>query len=186
MKLYIAAVLSFAFWSLSVSTGFAAPPSQLYGKSVVVAWNENRMQRELGSEREPRPVLNTVEYDVYVSTAGRTFERQRRAGFAGGRSGGSNQERAPGDRYTSNVKSGQLTFQGNKMIQILTYESGARQVAVDFDPGFSSCTARVIQGKEGGRPRIGTSSITGKRLEILSIQIDSVRCAIQEGNAVAR
>jgi hypothetical protein len=100
--------------------------------------------------------------------------------------GTSNQERASGDAYTPNVKSGQLNFQGNEMIQILTYESGARRVVVDFDSGFGSCAAQIIQGKENGRPRIGTSSVTGRRVEIVSIQIDSPRCSIHEGNAAAQ
>jgi hypothetical protein len=179
--------LSCALNLLCSSMCFAAPPSQLYGKSVVVAWNENRIQRDIGTEQQPHPVLNSVEYIVYVSTVGRTFERQRRAASSGGRAGGSsNQERAPGDAYTPNVRSGQLSFQGNKMIQILTYESGARRVVVDFDSGFGSCTAEIIQGKENGRPRIGTSSVTGRRVEILSIQIASPRCSIREGNAVAQ
>jgi hypothetical protein len=184
MKFIFAASCSLGL--LTSSIALAAPPSQLYGKSVSVSWNENRIQRDIGSEQQPHPVLNAVEYIVYISTAGRTFERQRRAAYSGGRSGSSNQERAPGDRYTSNVKTGQLSFQGNKMVQVLTYESGARQVVVDFDSGFGSCSAQVIQGKDSGKPRIGTSSVTGRKVEILSIQIDSARCAIREGNAVAQ
>ena len=49
-------------------------PKQLHGKSVVVAWPEERMQRDVG-QPSFYPVKAAHNLSVYVSTAGRVFNR---------------------------------------------------------------------------------------------------------------
>src|SRR5438552_3937007 len=53
-----------------------AAPRALYGKSVVVTWQEERQQK-LPGEEEMRFVSAAAEFDVYVSEAGRPFSRLR-------------------------------------------------------------------------------------------------------------
>jgi hypothetical protein len=83
------------------------------------------------------------------------------------------------------IKEGHTTFQGSTMTQVGVSESGARQVTVDFGAGFSSCTLRVLQGKENGRPQIVRSQITGRKLEVLSVAINSPTCSVRDSNALA-
>src|SRR5438552_15819287 len=53
-----------------------AAPRALYGKSVVVTWQEQRQQK-FPDEAEMRFVSAAAEFDVYVSEAGRPFSRLR-------------------------------------------------------------------------------------------------------------
>ena len=45
---------------------------------------------------------------------------------------------------------GNFSFQGDRLVGVIPYDAGARQITVTFDPGFSSCTATVIEGHSGG------------------------------------
>src|ERR1700730_6473696 len=75
----------------------ASAPSALYGKSVVVSWGEQRVQRAVGAQ-EKRDIGVSIELTVYISGNGRIFNRLSasssagaRAGAAGRRSGNSDQ-----------------------------------------------------------------------------------------------
>ena len=78
------AILVFA---ISTSGAFAAP-AQLYGKSVVVSWTENRMQ-STPTSAAPQARTASGQLSVYVSDKGRAFsegeaelsELTRRGGF---------------------------------------------------------------------------------------------------------
>ena len=143
------------------SLAAAAPPTHLFGKSVTVSWTENRVQRDI-DKQQPHSITSTVQWTMYVSMAGRHFVRQQRSSSGGG--GGSNtRDRAPGDGPAAGVQSGTINFNGTTMTQSAQYESGARQIVVSFDPSFGSCSARIIQGREGGRLQILRSQITGRR-----------------------
>src|SRR5215472_16156469 len=52
----------------------AAPPQQLVGKSVVVTWNESRIQRTVG-QAEFRSVQASHVMSLYVGESGRVFSR---------------------------------------------------------------------------------------------------------------
>jgi len=54
----------------------SAAPQALYGKSVVVTWQEERQQKFPGEE-QMRFVAAAAEFDVYVSDVGRPFSRLR-------------------------------------------------------------------------------------------------------------
>jgi hypothetical protein len=60
--------------------GFA--PKELYGKSVTVAWTENRTQTH-ESEQLVRNSASAVQMNIYISTAGRPFARVISSGIAG-------------------------------------------------------------------------------------------------------
>jgi hypothetical protein len=180
-------VLSFVFSMILFAIANAAAPPQLYGKSIVVSWTDNRLVREIGVGEQLHPVLSVKERTIYVSTAGRTFSRERVISSAGGRRGSASgiRERAPGDSADVKGHQDHINFQGHTMTWTTLYESGARQLVVNFDAGFTSCTAQVTFGKEGAKPQIVTSTTTGKRLEVHLQETSSVRCTIQDGNALS-
>ena len=153
-----------------------AAPQALYGKSVVVSWTEQRMQRRQG-EGEFRPATRQGEFSVYVGGTGRIFNRASMTNPKRGRSGAT--ERV-GDTKNRNV-----AFEGRSMV-VTQHGStgGARRIAVAFDDGFSSCTAQVIRGKEEGAGAIvARSAITpGRKVEIASVKTTGVSCAVKNGN----
>jgi hypothetical protein len=154
----------------------AAPPQALYGKSVVVSWTEQRMQRRQG-EGEFRAATRQGEFSVYVSSAGRIFNRASMTNPRRGRSGAT--ERV-GDTKNRNV-----SFEGRTMVVIQHGASGgARRIVASFDDGFAGCTAEVIRGKEeGARAIVARSTITpGRAVEIASVKTTGVSCAVKSGN----
>jgi hypothetical protein len=171
---------------LSAGPARAAPPSGLLGKSVVMTWTEDIMSRPVGTAAF-KSYNHNVSTTMYVSTAGRIFFRQHRAGTGGGfgrrggRSGGL--ERAPGDAQPTGVKMARTDFRGNQMISTAQFESGARQIVVTFATGFSSCSADVRYGREGGQRRKVHSPVTGEWIEIESVTVRSVQCSMSEGPA---
>jgi hypothetical protein len=154
----------------------AAPPQALYGKSIVVSWTEQRMQRRQG-EGEFRPATRQGEFSVYVSNAGRIFNRASMTNPRRGRSGAT--ERV-GDTKNRNV-----SFEGRTMVVIQHGASGgARRIVASFDDGFAGCTAEVIRGKEEGAGAIvARSTITpGRTVEIASVKTTGVSPAVTNGN----
>jgi len=164
---------------LAGTTYAAGAPAALQGKSVIVTWSEARTQRAVG-EPGMRSTTVTAELSAYVSTAGRVFTRMVRTAAGARRSRSGSREAAPGQSLTGGA--GRTSFQGQQLIIDSRYESGARRITVTFNPGFTTCSASIIQGKESGRPIVSTSMISGRRLEVYSIQVMSPNCRIQDGN----
>jgi hypothetical protein len=150
-----------------------AAPAQLYGKSVVVSWTEERIQRDLGKEKF-RPSPHQGGFSVYVSSAGHIFNRMSIA--AGHRSGSSDRLGAAGNRN--------ISFQGNSMSSVQQSQGGARRILITFDQQFASCTAEVIRGKETGASRILARSKLrpGVRVEIQSVRTGAASCSVRNGN----
>ena len=158
-----------------VGTALSAP-TQLYGKSVVVSWSEERNQR-VGGDPNPRSVVRFAEFKVYVSSAGKPFSRMTYMASAGRRGGmkTGNRDAVGGE---SNRK---VSFSGNTMSVVMPMGGGARSVAVNFDGG--SCSAHVIMGKEAGSSSIRSKSIiSGQDVEVLSVKTSDASCRIQDGN----
>jgi len=64
-----------AFITLADSAVAESVPQSMLGKSVIVAWTENRMQRKEGeADFRARSVGQTMR--MYFSTQGRVFERR--------------------------------------------------------------------------------------------------------------
>ena len=153
-----------------------AAPQTLYGKSVIVAWTEQRMQRRQG-EGEFRPATRNGAFSVYVSSNGRIFNRASMSNPRRGRSGAT--ERV-GDTKNRNI-----VFDGRTMVVTQHGGSGgARRIVVAFNDGFAGCTAQVIRGKEEGASAIvAHSTITpGRVVEIASVSTSGVSCSVKNGN----
>jgi hypothetical protein len=159
-------------------------PKELYGKSIVLSWNETRAG-EAGGLR----ILNR-QISIYISTQGRLFHRvtvtrgNRRFGLSKGQQRlSTTAERGPGEGPSPGVKIGRTDFAGHTLIMTSQFQSGARQITVDFDSGFTSCQAKVVHGKEAGVGTIRqTSMFGGKQLELRTIEVSGVTCSVREGN----
>src|SRR5262245_29090835 len=74
-------------------------------------------------------------------------------------------------------------FRGNRLVGVLPYRTGARQITITFDAGGSSCSASVIEGHSGGVIR--RKGPDGIMHEITNAMTSSVSCSIRSGNAFA-
>ena len=70
----VARLVLLASSAILMSHTVNAAPQALYGKSIVVTWQEEREQK-LPGEEQMRLVAAAAEFDVYVSDAGRPFSR---------------------------------------------------------------------------------------------------------------
>ena len=78
---------------------------------------------------------------------------------------------------------GFFALTGNALVGQHLFERGARRMTITFDPGYTSCTLSVVNGKAKGSDTIMiVSSTTGKRLEVVSSTIGSTSCSIKDGN----
>jgi hypothetical protein len=161
----------------------AGAPQALLGKSVTLGWSEDRVQRAEGTA-ETQNVSVSSEMNIYISTAGRPFIRVSRS-RAGGRrrTPSGTADLAPGGSAPAGVKTRATGFTARSMTLSTEFESGARQIIVDFNDNFTGCQARIMHGKESGRGAMRmTSLISGRRLEVVSISVGSVSCSVREGN----
>ena len=162
---------------ISGSNPALAAPSQLYGKSVVVSWTEERAQR-VGSGGELRNVIRNAQFSVYVSSTGKAFSRMSYA-FSG--RGGLKTGKK--DAVSGESKR-QISFAGNSLVMTSGHGSGgARNIRITFDGGFQGCSAQVVSGREAGVSAVRAKSmVTGEDIEIVSIKTSAASCSVRDGN----
>jgi hypothetical protein len=146
----------------------ASAPDGLRGKTVVVTWRENRVQREVGAEQF-RSTTVQHQFQAQVGSDGRVgaqMTNTNQRGRSGSRSDGG------GWRYDFGPQSMTVLMGGGG-------GGGARRIAVRFDRSFASCTGDVIRGKETGASSMTTTSaISGRRMEIRSAIAVGVSCRV--------
>jgi len=178
MRRYVLILLGFTGAAIPLATAGHAAPSQLYGKSVVVTWTEERDQRAEG-DPDIRNVARNGQFSVYLSTAGKPFSRMSYS-FSGRRGGLKTGKR---DAVAGEGSRRSVTFSGNTLNMSAPMRGGARNVMVTFDGGFQSCSAQVLTGKEAGSGSIhARSMVNGRSIEILSVKTGAASCRIQDGN----
>ena len=171
--------------AMLASSGASAAPAQLYEKSVVISWSETREQTSSAlPDSGARSVTRNGEFSVYISSAGRAFNRLTFSGASMGRRG---QMRSGSSEQVGGEGSGRarsVSFSGRTMTAISPMQGGARRILVTFDTGFSGCSAEVLTGKAGGVSKIGSGSLMnpGTRVEILSVKTGAATCRVQNGN----
>jgi hypothetical protein len=158
-----------------------AVPAQLTGKSVVIAWTENRTQRTVESGKILQ-VSNNFQASIYIGSTGRLFTRVAVNGTRG--TGSHDHVGEGGTNQSGGASVAQLN--GNSLVINSAFSGGARHVEANFDSGFSSCSAKVILGKAnaGGTFRM-KSLINGKEIEVLSSTVGAASCSIHTGNVFA-
>jgi hypothetical protein len=171
------AVLAILALAATASGAFAAP-AQLYGKSIVVNWTENRMQTTDVSET-PTPRTVSGQLSVYVSDQGRAFSRVTMSVSTrrGTRSGSRDAVQGEATRRSA-------SFHGNAMtVAWPRGDTGAVMIAVTFDSSFSGCSAHVAVGKANGAQSTRfTSLATGRQRTLFSAQASGESCSVQSGN----
>jgi len=158
----------------ALTSGAALAQQALRGKSVVVSWTEERMQRRQG-EGEYRHAIRQGTFSAYVSSTGRIFNRVE---MANRRQSGSRDRVGDGPRR-------RVTLSGRTMTLIQQAQAGgARRIVITFDASFASCTAEVIRGKEAGADKIVGQSLIrpGVAVEIASVRSSGVSCSMRDGN----
>jgi hypothetical protein len=160
-----------------MSSAVAAPPKQLYGKSATISWLETRSQRD-GQSGPFKPVGLPYTIVFYISTEGRLFARSstRSPGGAGSV-----------DRVGMGAGNGEarnVAFSGNRILSRSAFQGAARQIEVNFDQSFSSCTAHVITAiPKGAKTAVIRSMTTGNIVEFESVSAGPASCSISSGNS---
>jgi hypothetical protein len=163
----------------------AAAPSQLHGKSVVISLNEARVSRP-ASGGQTSTATAQMQLSVYVSEAGRPFVRSHRTMTTGKRGTQSKDiDTAPGGGSIGVSTASGVQFSGNAMTVTMVMGSGARRITASFDGAFTSCSANVVNAKEGGRSMVIKSRYTGQDREVLSINMSVNGCSVRNGNVFA-
>ena len=173
---------SIASVSLAVGTAPSAAqaPSQLLGTTVVLGWNEYRVQR--CDDGEVKRGHTSSQLLVYVSQQGRLFTRLSRRGARGGSNSndldpeGGNQRSGVGAASNLNA-----SFEGNSLVVQNAMRSGARRIQATFAAGFSGCSLQVRFGKEGGAD-IRHRTMDGKMCNIISTDVSGNACSVRKAN----
>jgi hypothetical protein len=155
-------------------------PAALRGKSVVVTWNEMRIQRNVG-EADFRTVQASHSMSLYISSVGRVFSRMT---FAT-RAGSAARDQVSGSAPQSGGPARVPNFSGRTLTVYQPYRGvgGMRRVTIDFDESFGGCGAKVIHAKEQGKSSsIGFSPITKVYIEFKSASAAGETCAVKAGN----
>jgi hypothetical protein len=165
----------------------SAPPKGLYGKSITVSWSETRSQRFVG-EQTFRPVGVNLQRSVYISSAGRVFARtSSNAATRSGRnalSGAAERVGTSGTNFSGGASN--VQFQGNSMVMRGEFTGSARQVMVNFDNSFESCTAQALTAKQvGTKVAVWRGIASGRMLEVESVSSGPASCSIKSGNVFA-
>jgi hypothetical protein len=197
------ATLSKAANALILGAALAAPgiaesatfPGPLLGKSIALNWTNRRQQVFQGSDAAVSRSFNSS-LSIYISTAGRAFTKESIAVTGGGGSGRRGRFGLGGGRTAENVQAPDearnamggkyvVHFEGGALQVDSPLIAGARRISIMFDAAYTSCTARVIWGREGGTGPIRQRSwITGRRFEVLSIQSSTPSCTLTSGNVL--
>jgi hypothetical protein len=155
----------------------AAPPKELYGRSVSVTWTETREQRPVGEEAW-RQVGGSHTLNIYVSEAGRVFNNESYS------TRGGSAER--GGQIAGSGKGRSFNFNGRSLVVLMASGGAATRFIVEFDAGFSSCSAQVTRAKEAAGTIVRAySGIIKAYIEIKSVRVGGVSCGIRSGNVFA-
>lgn len=173
---FVALILVPALFVILSRSAVFAEPRALEGKSVVVNWTEERMQRREG-EKNYRRAIREGTFSAYIGSAGRIFNRLSMMNPKREVSG--KRDRVGNERGLDVT----LSEQTMKAVQAVQ-GAGARSITMKFDEKFSSCTAEVILGKAEGAEHIVAKSLIrpGVSVEIASVKTSGARCAVKDGN----
>jgi hypothetical protein len=172
MRLTHVAVVATAVATLAAPALAGGVPPQAMNKTITLSYSATGEAKD--SDGRTHGFSTQISVMIYVSRAGRLFFRKR---IVNGRYS-RGKDIAPGEGR------GSASFQGNRLIGVMPFETGARQMTVTFDPDFSSCTLSVIEGHSAGGVirRIGPD---GMMHEVTSASTSSPSCSIQSGNGFA-
>lgn len=175
--------LSFVIFA-SVPASAAPAPDSLKGRTITIAWTENRQEKFDSLDSPMVSVTVSFRLQVYVSETGRAFTRMSRTTSSGQgrRARNHSADQSPVDK-NSLGSAGEATFSGQQLTVTRKWGSGARQVSAAFESSFSSCRARIVVGKEGGSGYLKGKSMSGRTEYLFSSSVSGETCSIAAGNA---
>lgn len=156
---------------------FASAPQQLHNKTIQLSWSASVDEHDASGQAKHVNIASSRL--IYVSNAGRLFERARR--WSGRKSKGG--DNAPDSAQNKGGEARGLSFQGSKLVGTIAWLQGAMRYVVSFDSSFSSCTVEVTFGREGGGAR--RVGLNGAVNYIDSEAASGQSCSIREGNPFA-
>jgi hypothetical protein len=160
---------------LSAPAFAAGAPAAAMNKTITISFTATGMAKS--ADGQAKGFSTAVSRSIYVSSAGRLFMRHTA-------SNGRAKRGADFDPTDTRTGKGSFQFQGNKLVGVIPYGMGARQIVATFDASFSSCTASVIEGHTAGGA-IQRKAPNGVMYQITSASATSPSCSIQNGNAFA-
>jgi hypothetical protein len=162
--------------SFAAPAAAAGPPAAALNKTITIAFTATGNAKS--ADGRTRTFSTAVTHTVYVSSAGRLFTRHLATNGRATRT----RDFAPGE---TGQRGGSAHFQGNKLVIVMPFFAGARQMIATFDAGFTSCTASIVEGHAAGGTirRIGPNDVM---YEITAATTASPSCSIRSGNEFAR
>lgn len=177
MRAHFALACFFGVLSVGPLSASSSAPQAALNKTVTLSWAVSGSGKS--ADGAPMSFNNTVALTIYVSSAGRLFQRKQLTSMRGK---AAELSKGPGE---SGAYPGSLRFEGSKLVGVQTWANGATRYSATFDPGFSSCSLSVIDGKGAGG-KISRKGPDGRMYVIDSVSVGSPTCSVQSGNAFAR
>ena len=149
-----------------------AAPAELLNKTITV--NYSTAIPAKGSDGSTTIATRSSVRTIYISSAGRIFTRLVR------------QDRHSGisDTRNNEPENNNFHFEGDKLIGVMKFATGAAQMTISFGGGGQSCDVALVAGRENGQFRFkGLNGITYEATAPPSFS--GVSCAIASGNAFA-
>ena len=163
------------------ATAFGDAPKALYNKTILLSWSEYRVQVADAGDTKRNTTRSVL--TAYISEQGRIFARLARNNS----NRSNNTDKGPeGDHTRSGQGASDLapTFEGQTFAVRNQMRSGARSIQATFNAGFTSCSLRVIFGKENGED-LYHRGMDGRMYRIKSTDVSSPSCSIRSGNSLA-
>src|SRR5436305_9811123 len=155
--------------SLMLPTLAFAAPAELLNKTITVNYTVT-IPGKSADGQTISGVRNAVR-TIYISSAGRIFARV----FRRDRDASATKEAGPGD--TGNT----LRFEGNKLVGVVQFVSGASQMIITWDASGGSCNATIVAGRDSGRA-IQWKGVNGKTYTATGpVQNSNISCSIATG-----
>jgi len=156
---------------LAASSIATAAPPQLLNKTIYITYTASVPVSIPGGGT--RVGVRHVKRWIYISSLGRIFSRAARAEARAGET----TDKGPGEAT--------FRFQGNSLVGVLSFLSGASQLTITFDPGFQSCTIALVTGREGGQA-VKFKAVDGSIKEAAgTMTFSDQSCSIKDGNVFA-
>jgi hypothetical protein len=143
MRLPVFVGALFIGWSLLGPVAAVAAPAELLNKTITVSYTTT-IPGKSPDGQTITGVRNAVR-TIYISSAGRIFARV----FRRDRDASATREAGPGDSGNT------LRFEGNKLVGVMQFVSGAVQMVITWDSTGGSCSATMLAGRDLHRDRSG-------------------------------
>jgi hypothetical protein len=163
--------------ALTTVSAAADVPPRLFGKSLTLAWQTNRVEKNVVTGDRRRYGASAT-LKVYISSKGRLFAEKTglvrsTTGFLHvGRS--SEISDSPDRREITEWRA-----EGASLVGYHQFSKGVRRMTVDFRNDYQTCSLKVSFAKQNGTENIIREH--GMR-EIQSIEVSNPTCGIQASN----